>query len=822
VVLCTAVAAIALGACGDDGTSPATKITTTAAGGSAGAGGGGGQGGKTDPQPGPELERFCDGKDWQTTSTAAVVGELGGAYKGVVNVDPPLDVGTLHTMKVVPAHPFFVKKIRLAFGGKGGMARIRLMTTFGRSYPGGWPDIEAAEANLIEPVDFMVADEPDPEEWIEIDVSDLGVFLQPTQHYVLVYEQLGLEPRLAVEELTDKDEASRAMIHVPGEDTPWGLGPVNYRMQLSGDSFCAWTESERWFGVAADTPFAQDKSPRVAVSDLNGDGHDDVVVIAPGPIAYFGDGNGSFTAAGFDPFQDTPRANMLVFGDLDNDGDRDAFASTYVSADADGDGVTVAEGDCNDAEATVKPGAKEVDNGFDDDCDGVADDGSDSSDADMDGYGIDQGDCDDTQDTVFPGAPELLDQRDNDCDLEVDEDFVNRILLNDASGKFTALANSGVEQLDPSPAAAFGDGNGDGFLDLHWGNWLEHYPDAKAVQDRYFVGQGDGSFVDTTEKAGLITSKPRPCYGVGWNDYDNDGHQDILVSNYQLVNNYLWRNQGDGTFIDVASKVHVDHDDIPSPYVAYPGGHSYGATWGDIDHDGDMDLFQTNLSHPRTRPWSDPSMLLINGGAPDFSFTDEREKRGIIYDEGDVNAAFADYDNDGDLDLVVATLYSTHYSKLYRNDGEMGFVDVTYETGTAVHDAVSAVWSDVDEDGDLDLFIADRAAAPNVQLFINRVGQDNNWLQLDLVGSSSNRDAVGARVALTTDGVTRLREVTGGSGHSNTQQTRIVHFGLGKKTDVSTLTVRWVGGATEQISGAAVNGRYRIVEGSGKAVPIGS
>jgi hypothetical protein len=230
-----------------------------------------------------------------------------------------------------------------------------------------------------------------------------------------------------------------------------------------------------------------------------------------------------------------------------------------------------------------------------------------------------------------------------------------------------------------------------------------------------------------------------------------------------------------------------------------------------------MDFYMCNLSHPRTQPWADPSMLGINQGPPSFSFVNQRAERGLIYDEGDVNAVFGDYDNDGDLDLAVASLYTGHYARLYRNDGGGHFSDVTYESGTSVHDAVSVVWADVDEDGDLDLLLADRAGAPYVHLFTNRLAGGAGWVEVDLEGTTTNRDAVGARLTLTAGGVTHLRDVSAGWGHANTQKPRRLHVGLGTAAAIDSATVHWVGGATETITGLAPGGIYVVREGIGVA-----
>ena len=762
----------------------------------------------TDADPPAGFGWYCKGMDWQETLNCGLIPDLSGEYSGVQS---GLKIGTQLTMKIIPEHPFQVKMIRGVFVGNPGPVRLGITTAWGRSYPD-------PEGDLIPPVEFYITD-PDPYTWVELDISGANLYLLPTKHYILYYERIDLSPNLAMED-KPAGEYSRAMMHIPGESMPYGIAG-NFRLQLGGNYFCDWAPEERWFREDPDQPFADVASSRAAMADLDGDGHDDLILNAGGPVAFLGDGQGNFTDPGFDPFPDVPKAAMLVFADVENDGDVDAFAGTYVGADDDGDGVTKTDGDCNDADASVYPGATEhMSNGKDDDCDGVADDGSDLTDQDEDEHTIADGDCDDNRDDVYPGADELLDGRDNDCDLQADEDFANRILLNDGSGHFAALPGSGVEVLDHSTAAGFGDANGDGALDLYWGNWLLHYPDDPAIQDRYFEGNGDGSFTDAQEAVGLVLAEPWSCYGVMWNDFNNDGYQDIFVGNYHLYANQLWQNQGDGTFLDVAESVGVAFDDIPGPYADWPGGHTYGGDFGDIDNDGDMDFFMANLAHPRVQPWSDPSMFVVNQGPPDFTFENLIHDYGFIYDEGDVNASFADFDNDMDLDIAIATLYTDHFFKLYRNDGPRGFADVTYETGTAVHDAVSVVWSDVDEDGDLDMIVADRQGLPNVHLFINEVGQCYNWIELVLEGTTTNRGAIGARVTLTAGGVTQMRDIRGGGGHSNTQNSRVVHFGLAKKRVIDEVTVRWVGGPTETITGLTPNSRYRIVEGTGQGEPM--
>lgn len=673
--------------------------------------------------PAPAFQRYCEGHEWEETLTPITVGALSGDYVGVYNQFP---TGTLETMKVVPAHPTRVTAIRVAFAGFG-WVKIRLMGTFGRSYPADWPDIDTPGANLMEPVDVQITD-ADPEEWLTLDLSDREIYLEPTQHYMLVFQHVEETPYLAVESLAGEPPWSRALILVPGEFEPYGVDG-NFRMELLGETFCPWSAEERWFGETAGAPFAADAADRPAVADIDGDGHDDLLAVRAGaPVVFLGDGAGGFAEAE-GRFPEGLQASMLALADLDNDGDEDCIAPTWASPDSGREGE----------------------------------------------------------------AP------------------VNRVLLNDG-GVFTVLEDAGIESLDPTGAAGLGDGNGDGILDLYLGNWLVQYPESPAYDDRYFVGAGDGTFLDVTEAAGLVPPWAKPCYGVTWADYNNDGHADIWVGNYQFNANSLWHNNGDGTFTEAAGATGLDHDDI-----GVWAGHTYGGDWGDVDNDGDLDLFEPNLAHPRTMPNSDPSRLMINKGPPGWVFEDHGPAMGIPYDEGDVNAAFGDWDNDGDLDLALAALYTGHFLKLFRNDGEEGFTDVTYETGTAVHDATAAVWSDVDEDGDLDLIVGDRHGDQRVQLFVNRTGQDRAWVEFLLEGDGSNRSAVGARVAVTAAGVTQIREVKAGGRHFSAQGTRWVHVGLGDAKTIDAVTVRWPGGAEESFTGVAPRARFRLLEGAGAA-----
>lgn len=276
---------------------------------------------------------------------------------------------------------------------------------------------------------------------------------------------------------------------------------------------------------------------------------------------------------------------------------------------------------------------------------------------------------------------------DQDCFAGIDirlNGVTNAIYLNDGKGKFTKKANAGVDAPGLlATNAIFADFNNDGKVDLYVGAGGTSF----AAPERLYFGNGDGTFVD--KSAQLKGNGNSVSNGSVACDYDNDGDLDIFVSVYGVSNNnghnILWQNDGKGNFTNVARQagfeslatgnyllVSTGKGTTPEPGRqpgTYIGSNGFGIDCKDVNNDGYMDILLATISHPNegtySRKWSDPSQLLINQG-PDkqFTFSNEFLKRGLCFNEGDIDAALVDFDNDGRLDVSVTrdNKYEASYS----------------------------------------------------------------------------------------------------------------------------------------------------------------
>ncbi len=367
---------------------------------------------------------------------------------------------------------------------------------------------------------------------------------------------------------------------------------------------------------------------------------------------------------------------------------------------------------------------------------------------------------------------------DNDgyLDLYVSRDGVPSTLWhNNGDGTFTdvtALAGLGESGM----SAVWGDYDRDGLLDLLVAHWCG--------RPFLYHNNGDGTFTERAAQAGLVRSG---C-GVGAvsGDYDDDGDLDIYLS-FLWADNALYRNNGDGTFTDATYQAGV------------PGNSAgQGVAWGDYDNDGDLDLYVVTDN-------GYPNLLYRNNG--NGTFTEVGATAGVADTGTGRGAAWADYDNDGWLDLAVLNV---DRPLLYHNEGNGTFTPAAGREGlNPGWGGNGLAWADYDRDGDLDLFLSSHSGAN--ALYNNRWG-GGNWLQVETIGIVSNRDGIGARVWVDAADTVQMREVSGGSGY-HSQDSLPVEFGLGAYGGTVTLTVHWPSGIRQTLADIAVNQAIVVVEG---------
>lgn len=373
----------------------------------------------------------------------------------------------------------------------------------------------------------------------------------------------------------------------------------------------------------------------------------------------------------------------------------------------------------------------------------------------------------------------------------------NSLLKNNSDGTFTDVtAASGI---DSGPfrthSAVWADFNNDGFVDLYIG----HEYDASQL----FRNKGDGTFEDVSRAAGV--DKVAFTKGATWGDYDNDGYPDLYVSNY-AGENFLFHNNRNGTFTDVARQLQVDR-----PLMSFP------CWFFDYDNDGLLDIFVASFMPSVTEvvkgflnmPAQAETMKLYRNTGKG-AFQDVTKAVGLDRVIPSMGANFGDLDNDGYLDFYLGT-GSPSYASLvpnfmFRNHEGKYFTDITTSTGTGhLQKGHGISFSDINNDGNQDVFINIGGAAPgdkyNRALFANP-GHENNWLAVKLTGVKTNRAAIGAKIKLVIEDETgktalRYREVTSGGSFGSSSLAQSI--GLGKAAKVRSLEIFWPTSNTRQV-----------------------
>ena len=417
----------------------------------------------------------------------------------------------------------------------------------------------------------------------------------------------------------------------------------------------------------------------------------------------------------------------------------------------------------------------------------------------------------------------------------------SRLFRNNGNGTFADVTAAGLDDLheeDRSTGCAWGDYDRDGYLDLvvvnhlrggQVGLWTEDFEasrETKRFLDLHdplslYHNNGDGTFANVTPLLGDTSGPTKTGYvgniwGAGfqpvWVDFDNDGNLDLYVVNdfgFQIQPNVLWRNEGPD------SEGNWSFRDISRATAAGVSMDGMGVAVGDYDLDGYFDLFMTDFGN---------SVLLRSDGSGS-AFTNTANEAGAklsaLSDKARVTwgAAFFDFDNDGDEDLYVVSGHLTVPSQnnpieqpnvLLRNNGNGTFTDVSLGSGAEDSGAGrSGVFLDFNRDGCLDLFVTN--FRQEAKLLQNLCDSGDNWLEIEPVGTRSNRDGIGARITVAAGGKRMIREISAGSGQMG-QNMMAAHFGLGKAPWADSVMIRWPSGEVQTLANVAANQRLTITE----------
>jgi len=394
----------------------------------------------------------------------------------------------------------------------------------------------------------------------------------------------------------------------------------------------------------------------------------------------------------------------------------------------------------------------------------------------------------------------------------------NVLLKNNGDGTFsdvTKKARVAGGENEFSVGAAWFDYDNDGLLDLYVGNYLNFDPQYKyfyapdgfpgpmaydAQPDVLYHNTGNGTFEDVTKAMGITDIDGR-AMGVGSIDYDDDGFQDIYVANDHTLN-YLWHNDAGKGFTDRGTMSGTAFSQAGESTV------SMSVDFADYNGDGLLDIFL-----------SDDKYCSLYENIGNGIFSDKSYPSGIAMPAGQFvgwSSSFIDYDNDGDVDIykvngALKHLYGQE-DQLFENIGEAKFRDVSTESGEYFQKELvgrGSCFGDYDNDGDIDGYIANLNSRG--AFLRNNKGNQNNWISLNLVGTTSNHDGIGARVKVTSGSLVQSAQRKSETGYLSQSDPRM-HFGLAKNETVNKIEIRWPSGKTQVVGDVMPNQILTITE----------
>jgi hypothetical protein len=473
----------------------------------------------------------------------------------------------------------------------------------------------------------------------------------------------------------------------------------------------------------------------------------------------------------------------------------------------------------------------------------------------------------------------------------------SEVMLGDGQGGFSLGPSENPLRrplsVDVPAGASFADFDRDGNVDLFVSQ--HNYTAASGalvfMQDVLWKGDGEGSFDDATLGRGLATEDWNAisdlnegrahtrAWGANACDLNNDGFPELLVSSYGRSPNHLWQavdnGDGDVSFVNrgVPSGYAYDEDlswqdnqfarchcqanptaegctGAPAPQISCSqtnwthgqdreafrlGGNSGTTVCADLNNDGFLDLFTTEIKHWWAGEGADGSEVLLNTGEEDVRFERPGDDAlglaiahtGGNWDEGHMTAAIFDFDNDGNKDIYLgASDYAGNRGRLYHQEAGFVFSEVAPAEGIDHHRSHGVISVDLDRDGDLDLVVGhsrsrcdasgefDCYETSQVRVFENTLGEQGNWISFSLEGiGGTNRAAIGARVEVKTGDVLQVQEVEGGHGHYGIQNGTDVHFGLGEACEAE-ITVLWPDAKRSNQTFSVQTGyHYRVKQG---------